>query len=433
MTVMDRNTIGDYFSFKSAPTLSINARGSSGHSSARILACVLLSLLLFGSSAQAYTVAGFGKGGFADFSKAIVFTGAACPVNAETVAGSGGSKSCAIPMRPVGDGSWICSAVIFPGARYQYYFEYRIPKFDSTTIRTDSQMTYVWRNVPASGDRSQDAVKDVTLPATIEDGYILYHIFGDKDVRGKQGMTRQGTAWDTEMTAANPDIAQYRGVTDVDNTGDGDTGNLNGNHNYNMTFFQNSDTTVTLHWSYSAGGDGFTPTLEGAREFDTQSASTPYGFRILRARISASASVSLITNLVFEDTVVNKVTGDTLWSPSRTDIGIGWYNDAISFTDTSLPANASVGDTFVYTVIWQDAYGNSGDTKDQNFSGGYSAFQRNAGQDFLFLVEKFDYNTAFPRGAGEGRLRLTPYVNGIPQPWRAFWTKAYIARPRGQG
>lgn len=384
---------------------------------------ILVWVLMPGFSAHAYTVAGAGKRGFADFSKAIVFTGPACPVNAETIHANTGAKNCAIPMKPVGDGSWVCTASIFAGANYTYYFEYRIPAFEDTAG---------WKNSAATGSRDQDPVKNVTVPVAANEGYVFYHIFGDKDVRGKQGMARQGSSWDTELTVANPDVAQYRGTVDVDNTGDNDTANFDGNNNFNLGVYQTNETTVVLSWSHSVGSDGFTPSVEGAREFDTTSAATPYGFKVLRARLtSPSASSSPITNLVFEDTVVNQVTGDTFWSPSRVTIGTGWYSDPTRFTDTSLPASTAVGDSFVYAVIWQDAYGNRSDTQDQNFSGGSAQAVVGAQRDVLFLVEKFDFNVVFPDGASEGRIRLTPYVDGTPQPWRAFWAKAYLARRGG--
>lgn len=389
--------------------------------------CVKFFLLVFliaslTTSAHAYTVAGVGKGGFADFSKAIVFTGIGCPVNAETIATSGGAKTCAIPMRPVGDGSWVCTAVIFPGANYKYYFEYRIPRFEDTNG---------WKNSPATGGRDQDQERDITIPSTAEHGYIVYNIFGDRDVRAKQGMAKQGTAWDTELTVANPDVAQYRGTVDVDNTGDNDTGNLNNNNNYSFNVAQVADTTVVLRWSLSHGGDGFAPTIEGAREFDETSTYTPYGFRILRAKLTPSASATPITNLVFSDTIVNAVTGDTYWSPHRSKIGIGWYSDGITFTDTSLPANTAVGDSYVYTVIWHDAYGNANDTSNENFTGGNGLYYRSASKEALFIVEKFDQEVVFPNGATEGRIRVTPYVDGVPQPWRSFWAKAFIATRKG--
>lgn len=372
--------------------------------------------------ASAYTVAGVGNRGFADFSKAIVFTGAACPINAETIATNGGAKNCAIPMRAVGDGSWVCTATIFPGANYKYYFEYRIPSFEDTSG---------WIKSAPGGNRNQDPEKDITVPSTIQQGYIFYHIFGDKDVRGFQGMARQGASWDTELTVANPDVAVYRGATDVDNTGDGDTGNFDANNNYSLQTSQTKDTVVTIRWQHSHGGDGFSPTLEGAREFDDTTTYTPYGFRILRARLSATSSASPITNLVFEDTIVNQVTGDTFWSPARQDIGIGWYSDANAFTDTSLPANTGIGDSYVYAVIWHDAYGNQSDTKDQNFSGGSATFTRGGRRDALFIVEKFDADVVFPNGATSGRIRITPYLNGVPQPFQSFWAKAVIARQGG--
>lgn len=380
--------------------------------------CVLLPL----QPSNAYTVAGVGNGGYADFSKAIVFTGPACPPNAETIATNTGAKTCALPMQPVGDGSWVCTASIYPGATYTYYFEYRIRVFEDTNG---------WKNSAPAGPRNQDPVKNVTAPSTISDGYIFYHILGDKDVRGKQGMAKQGSSWDTELTVANPDVAQYRGVVDVDNTGDGDTGNLDGNNNFNVSVSQTGETTVVLRWSHSVGGDGFTPTIEGAREFDTTSAATPYGFKILRARLSTSAGTSPITNLVFEDTVVNLVTGDTFWSPSRYSIGTSWYGDPVSFTDTSLPANTAPGDSFIYAIIWQDAYGNRNDTSDQNFTGGSATFARGSKMDVFFLVEKFDPKVVFPNGRTEGMIRITPYADGIPQPWRSFWTKAYLAGRSG--
>lgn len=381
-----------------------------------------LWLCAIAGSAHAYTVAGVGKRGFADFSKAIVFTGAACPVNAETIQTSAGAKNCAIPLKPVGDGSWVCTATVFPGANYTYYFEYRIPAFEDTNG---------WKSTTPGGSRNQDPVRDVTVPSAITEGYIFYHIFGDRDVRGKQGMAKQGASWDTELTISNPDVAVYRGVTDVDNTGDGDTGNFDNNNNFNLQTTQNQDTVVTIRWRHGHGGDGFSPSLEGAREFDTTSTATPYGFKILRARLTASSAASPITNLAFEDTIVNQVTGDTFWSPNRNDIALGWYDGLISFTDTSLPAGTAIGDSFVYAVLWQDAYGNTNDTTNQNFSGGNATFVRGGRSDVLFLVEQFDPAVVFPDGKTVGRVKVTPYVDGVPQPFRSFWTTVFLAARGG--
>ena len=372
---------------------------------------VLVGLMAHG--AEAFNVAGWGKGGFADFSKAVVFTGAACPLSAETIATSGGAKTCAMPMRPVGDGSWACTATLIKGTAYNYYFEYRIPKFDSSTVYTDSQKTYVWRNVPASGGRAQDAAKAVTVPTTATSGYVVYNIWGDATVRGAQGTPVSGDSW---LTAANPFVANYQGVTDIDGTANTDTGDLDGNNNYSMTATQTADTVVQLSWKLDVGAADIVATVEGAREFDTQSTYTPYGFKILRARITTAGGTTAIKNLIFQDTIVQQVTGgDTFYSPSRTTLGNGWYDGANTFVDTSIPVNTAVGDTFIYVVLFHDAYGNQSDSSDQDFSGGNSQWVRNANADVIFLVEKFDPTVVFPDGRTVGTVHLTPYINGIPQ------------------
>lgn len=387
---------------------------------------VILALVgVLAASADAFPVAGVGKRGFADFSKAIVFTGSACPANAETVQTNTGAKNCAIPMKPVGDGSWVCTAVIFPGTNFTYYFEYRVPAFEDTNG---------WKNAAAGGARNQDPVKDVTLPGYTKDGFVVYNIFGDKTVRGDTAIGKAGTL-DTELTTANPYVAQYRGTLDVDNTGDNDTTNLEGANSFNVTVAQTADTTVKITWTFGFG-DGAALDVEGAREFDTTSTYTPYGFKILRARLPAGWKTDTTNpgHLVFEDTVVNKVTGDTLFSPSRTSYSTGWYDGTLSFTDTSLPVTGvAIGDTFIYTVIWQDAYGNRNDTADQNFAGGADDFIRQPGVEVIFLVEKFDPEVVFPNGATEGTIYLTPYVNGVPQPFKTVKTKAYIAQRQSKG
>lgn len=385
---------------------------------------VVLALAgMLAESADAYTVAGVGKRGFADFSKAIVFTGVSCPSNAETIQTNGGAKTCAIPMKAVGDGSWVCTAVVFPATSYSYYFEYRIPAYEDTNG---------WKSTQPGGSRNQDPTKDVTLPTYAKDGFVVYHIFGDKTVRGDTAIGKAGTL-DTEITTANPYVANYRGSIQVNTTGDADTANLDNNNNASVTVTQTSDTTVRISWTFGHGGDGFGPTLEGAREFDTTSAATPYGFKILRAKLPAgwNADTTTPTHLVFEDTVVNAVTGDTLYSPNKSSYGAGWYSDAIVFTDTSLPTNTSVGDTFIYTVLWVDAYGNRNDTSDQNFGGatpGAAKFVRQAGIEAIFMVERFDPTVVFPNGTTEGTVYLTPWVNGVPQPFNRIKARAYIAR-----
>ena len=155
-----------------------------------VLLLLLSALMASGArEASAVPVAGFGKGGFADFSKAIVFdtSGYPCPTNAETIATNSGGQSCALPMKAVGDGSWSCSAAVFAGVQYKYYFEYRVPIFDSTTVYTDTG-NYVWKNVPATGARNQDnnRTRTITVPAAATNGYVFYNKFGDQDVRGKQ-------------------------------------------------------------------------------------------------------------------------------------------------------------------------------------------------------------------------------------------------------
>ena len=46
----------------------------------------------------------------------------------------------------------------------------------------------------------------------------------------------------------------------------------------------------------------------------------------------------------------------------------------------------------------------------------------------IFLVEQFDPKVVFPNGSTEGRVRVTPWVDGVPHPAESFWTKVYLAR-----
>ena len=397
---------------------------------ARLMLVMLAIVGLVAVSADAMTVAGYQKGGFADFSKAIVFDTSTygCPVNAETIQGSSNTpRSCALPMRAVGDGSWVCTATVIAGANYAYWFEYRIPIFDSTSVYTDSQKTYVWRNSSVGGGRAQDQTQQRTIavPANVTAGYVFYNYFGDPDVTGKQGTPVSGDSW---LSTANPDLASYLGTADVSSSGNNDTTDMGGSNNYGVSVTQLADTSVRISWQFKiTAGDDIAPTVEGAKEFDTQSTYNPYGYRILRARLASgwSADTTTPSNLKFEDTVVNKVTGDTLFSPSRP--GGAYYNAVTTFTDTTLPANTATGDSFVYTVLWVDAYGNKNDTGKQNFSGGAARWVRGGQKDVLFLVENFDPNVVFPDGATEGRIRITPWVDGIPQPAYSFWSPAYLA------
>ena len=394
-----------------------------------VFAVAIVGLLaVVGDRAEAMTVAGYQKGGFADFSKAIVFeTGTyPCPSNAETVAGSNAARSCALPMRPVGDGSWTCTAILVAGATYAYWFEYRIPVFDSTTVYTDTQKTYAWKNAGNDQNRAQDQSQQrtITVPASASNGYVFYNRFGDPDVTGKQGTPVSGDSW---LTKENPDLAQYLGTTDVSSSGNGDTTDLGGNNNYGVSATQTSDTAVKISWQLKlTTGDELVPSVEGAKEFDTQSAYNPYGFRILRARLPSgwSSDTTMPTLLKFEDTVVNQVMGDTFYSPYRP--GGSYYSAATTFTDTSIPATPN-GDSFIYTVLWVDAYGFQNDTVDQNFVGGAAEWVRGGRIEVLFLVEHFDANVVFPNGATEGRVRVTPWVEGIPQPAYSFWTPVYLA------
>ncbi|OGH60161.1 MAG: hypothetical protein A3G34_09180 [Candidatus Lindowbacteria bacterium RIFCSPLOWO2_12_FULL_62_27] len=81
----------------------------------------------------------------------------------------------------------------------------------------------------------------------------------------------------------------------------------------------------------------------------------------------------------------------------------------------------------MYTVLWVDAYGNTNDSAAQNFSGGSAEWVRGNRTDVLFLVEHFEPGVVFPDGASEGRVRVTPWVSGVPQPAYSFWTPVYMA------
>lgn len=306
---------------------------------------ILLGLILFvPSMTQAVPV----EAPFGTMPKAILFTGAAKPDSTVSIIiadGAGGTDSRpGMIMSPMGDGSWAVSAMVYPGATYQYYFEYRIPSFEPDS-------TASFRTTEPGGQRNADnnRTRTVTIPSTATTGYVVYNAFGDKSVLGAQGV-------DTTMSVVNPFIANWRGNFRLGGTDD-DTSGRDESNNYNVLATQVAQSKAKVSWEYSIGGDGFAPHVEGAKNM---SSSAPrYGFQVLRADSYPNLTVA---QLQYTD-VTSTVTGLSVYSDNDNDT----WNTPVLFFDTSIAA--ATDSVFVYTVRTKNAYGMTNTETQQLTSG----------------------------------------------------------------
>lgn len=365
------------------------------------------------SPSGAYPVSGeFGR-----MPKAVVFTGAAYPSNCTTVgvssAGDGGafpSFDSGIIMTPTGDGSWACTATVFPGATYTYYFEVRIPRYEPA----GDSITYFTTTEPG-GTRNEDSnrSKTITIPDTAAAGFYVYNAFGDATVYGGQGPSETTVL----SAAANPYIATYgytgcSFVQKISSSGDADSSNMESDNPYSVSATQTGDSAFTVQWQYSMGGSGNVYSVEGEVIFDTDLQYPNYGFRILRAPDTNSAGFN---SVLFTDITANNrsaITGtDTNFSP---DTGAGWTTATSYFTDSSIPGSP---DTFLYCVVAFNAYQIQSafvaDTSRQNFSGGYDTVIQARGVNVIFIVEQMNPEVVFPDGRNQGMVWVTPYVDGV--------------------
>ncbi|MEK8023678.1 MAG: hypothetical protein AAB229_07710 [Candidatus Hydrogenedentota bacterium] len=352
--------------------------------------------------------------------KAILFTGTSKPTSSSD---SGtihnilrGNSATAMEsgalMTPIGDGSYACTAAVFPGASYTYYFSYRIKEYDFTA--GDSRVSW-YTTAPNDGRTTADnaKAKTITIPSTATHGYTIYNAWGDQTVLGRQGI-------DGALSSANPYLTADTVGTDfnltvVSSSGDTSFANYGGENAYGFDAVQTGDSAFTLTWEYQAGlGQNFLPTVDGARRFGPYAAgarsggSSQYGYRIWRS----DSPTGGIVGAVFVDRTTAILGTDTNWS----DNNEVEYDATTSITDTSMPDTVS---TFLYLVTWYNAYGHyQNDTTRQNFSGGYDTVTRSPAIRVFFIVEHYDENVVFPNGEGqkEGKVYLTPYIDGVRRP-----------------
>lgn len=356
------------------------------------------------------------------FAKAIHFTGSAKPVESSNGAvlnlyrGSGGTLDSGIIMSPVGDGSYVCTAAVYPGASYTYYFGFRNRLWDADTYAK-------WLTNTTGGERDQDVnrARTITIPSGVQHGYYIYNAFGDQTVLGFQAPNGDTSV----LSTLNPYLAQIGGsagdtpgMTRLATEG-GDTrfANMSGSNAYGLSVLQTGDSQFTVSWSFSIGGsEAYVPSVHGAQQFGGVGASSQvtngytsknYGFRIWRATLPGG--VGAFTSVAFTD-ITSSINGDTNWADNDNNA----FNGA-SFTDTSI---SSLSDTrFLYLVTYYNAYGHlQNDTSRQNFSGGYETGTRAGAIRVFFIVEDMNENVVFPNGETAGRVYLTPYIDGVRHP-----------------
>lgn len=365
--------------------------------------------------------------------KAILFTSSAKPsstsdsntLNNILIGNSVSGRESGAILTPIGDGSYACTAAVFPGATYTYYFAYRIREYDFPS--GDSRATWLTTS-PNDARTNVDAnkAKTITIPASATHGYVVYNAFGDRTVLGRQGI-------DGPLSIANPYLRADTVLTDytlatISTGSDTAFANYEGENVYNFAATQTGESTITLTWDYSAGlAQGFVPTVDGARRFGNygpgsrSGSSSQYGYRIWRADSIAARPITGFTGAYFQD-ITRAVTGtDSNWSDNNE---IEWdytgssSGGATTFVDTSLPDTSS---TFLYVVTTYNAYNYfQNDTTRQNFGGGYDTKTRAGAIRVFFIVEHYNEDVVFPNGESVGRVYLTPYIDGERRPELRF-------------
>lgn len=351
------------------------------------------------------------------FAKAIHFTGTAKPTSSSygngamgsVYRGTGGTRDSGIIMSPVGDGSYVCTATVYPGGSYSYYFGFR-----NRSYEPDTTTSFLTAANPGERDQDINRVRTITIPVTATNGYYIYNAYGDASVLGFQGLDS------SVMTTSNPYIRTIGVTGDTPGltrlgTESGDTifANMSSSNAYGVDAIQTGDSQITLSWSYSIGGSElFVPSVQGAARFGGVGdgsngqfgSSKDYGFRIWRS----DSPTGGIVGAVFQD-ITWKLTGDTNWSDNDNDPFNGQ-----SFVDTSMPDTVS---NFLYLVTAYNAYNYlQSDTTRQNFSGGYDTLARSPAIRVFFIVEHYSEDAVFKNGSNEGRAYLTPYIDGVRHP-----------------
>lgn len=346
------------------------------------------------------------------FPRAIVFTSASKPVStnrgalANILTGAGGgARESGVIMTPVGDGSYICTAVVFPGATYSYYFPYRIKEYEP-----DSNASFT--TTDPNGNRTMDANRSrtITIPANVVNGFYIYNAFGDVTVLGNQAAS--GTQGDpTVLTSLNPYVATLPdtpGCRRLNLSGDTVFANYAGDNPYNFSVVQTGDSAFTPQWEMSMGADGFVPTIEGAKRFGGGGigGSPQYGFRIWRCDSPAGG----FSGAVFVDKTAQINAGSGSADSNYSDNNSNPFDAVVSAVDTSLQDTVA---TYLYLVTFFNADNyHQTDTSRENFGGGYGSAIRYQPARVFFIVEHFNENVVFPDGRNDGCVYLTPYVDG---------------------
>lgn len=297
---------------------------------------------------------------FADMPKAILFTGSSVPPGAGSIIVSDGNKSVTdtkpgFILTPLGDGSWAVVASVYPGGTYQYYFEYRAPKWDGSDSINSFQFTE-----PDARNDDANRTRSIVIPANAANGYVVYNAYGDRSVWG-------GQSADTTLSVSNPFLSAWKATQRISPTTDDDTSGRDdgaaggGTNNYNVTALQLGMAKARLSWELNMG-NGVVPQVEGASYF-LPGVPPAYGFEILRAE---SNPLKALTGLSYQD-ITSAVTGWPIYSP---DPDAPW-NTPSYFYDTAI--SASPDSIFVYTVRTRNAYGMTNtETQQLSWSGGYS-------------------------------------------------------------
>lgn len=345
--------------------------------------------------------------------KAIIFTGPAVPKSGsgrglETISyGDGSNTDSGIVMKAVGDGSYACTAAVFAGAQYSYWFTWRL-----STTAWDGTDSYASFTDPTVNDRQQDQNRSrtITIPAGATDGYYVYNAWGDKTVIGYQSPDGDTNV----ISTLNPYLATIRdtpGTPRISSAGDTIFANMDGTNAYNLSAVQVDDTSFVIQWKFTLGNNGFVPPVDASEMTDFGGSGNPgskrYGWRILRA----DSPTSGFLGANFVDITANVIGDTNYWD----NVGTPYDGNGVQqFTDTSFYDTVA---TALYTVVFYNAYEyDQTDTTRQNFSGGYDTATRGAPIKVFFIVEGYREDVVFPGERDTGRVYLTPYINGVRRP-----------------
>lgn len=368
-------------------------------------------LVLVSSSLPALAIPVDGPFGSDTFAKAIHFTSTSKPTTTNrgvlrNIYRGTGAVDSGVVMSPVGDGSYVCTAAVFPGASLTYHFGFR-----NRTYEYDTHTSFETTAPGSERDQDVNRARTITVPTTASNGYYIYNAYGDRTVIGFQGTDS------SVLNSLNPyvrtigGVGETAGMARLNTTDDTTFANMDGTNAFNVDCVQTGDSTFVLSWQFSVGGaERFVPSVQGAKQFGTTAAeqakngSAYYGFRIYRADSPSNGNAFLGANFVDRTTSMT-TGGDTNYSDNDGNA----FNDQ-TVTDTSWPDTVS---TCLYLVLFQNAYRyNNTDTTRQNFSGGYDTQTRGSAIRVFFIVEHYDENVVFPNGKNEGRVYVTPYIDG---------------------